>query len=57
MTSIWEGMLRRKTFYDVTGNGVTHPNDFGHMVYAQGILALLFLVHGWPPPPAEDKTA
>ena len=32
MTSIWEALLKRKTFYDLTGNGVNHPNDFGHCV-------------------------
>jgi lysophospholipase L1-like esterase len=41
LTSMWEEMLKRKTFYDLTGNGVNHPNDFGHIVYAQTILALL----------------
>jgi hypothetical protein len=28
-------------FVDVTGNGVNHPNDYGHRLYAQAILALL----------------
>ena len=41
MTSMWEALLKRKTFYDLTGNGVNHPNDFGHCVYAQSLLALL----------------
>ncbi|MCE9546764.1 MAG: hypothetical protein K8T25_14890, partial [Planctomycetia bacterium] len=41
MTSIWQELLKRKTFYDLTGNGVNHPNDFGHRLYAQTILALL----------------
>ena len=41
MTSMWESLLKRKTFYDMTGNGVNHPNDFGHCVYAQVLLALL----------------
>lgn len=41
LTSMWEELLKRKTFYDLTGNGVNHPNDFGHLVYAQTILALL----------------
>jgi hypothetical protein len=34
-------LLKRKSFYDLTGNGVNHPNDFGHCVYAQTLLALL----------------
>ena len=41
MTSMWDALLKRKTFYDLTGNGVNHPNDFGHCVYAQSLLALL----------------
>jgi lysophospholipase L1-like esterase len=41
MTSMWDALLKRKSFYDLTGNGVNHPNDFGHMVYAQSLLALL----------------
>ncbi len=41
LTAIWEELLKRKTFYDLTGNGVNHPNDFGHRVYAQTILSLL----------------
>jgi lysophospholipase L1-like esterase len=41
VTSIWEELLKRKSFYDLTGNGVNHPNDFGHCVYAQTILALV----------------
>jgi len=38
---VWQELLRRKSFYDLTGNGVNHPNDFGHRVYAETILALL----------------
>jgi lysophospholipase L1-like esterase len=41
LTSMWEALLQRKSFYDLTGNGVNHPNDFGHTVYAQVILSLL----------------
>lgn len=41
MTSLWTAILGRKSFYDVTGNGVNHPNDFGHSLYAQTILAML----------------
>lgn len=41
LTAIWEELLRHKSFYDLTGNGVNHPNDFGHLVYAQAILSLL----------------
>ena len=41
LTSIWEGFLELKHDWDQTGNGVNHPNDFGHRVYAQVITALL----------------
>jgi lysophospholipase L1-like esterase len=41
VTSIWGEMLKHKQHYDLTGNGVNHPNDFGHRVYAQVISALL----------------
>jgi acyl-CoA thioesterase I len=38
VTSFWAELLKRKKFYDLTGNGLNHPNDFGHKVYAQVIL-------------------
>jgi len=41
MTSLWEDLLKVKSHHDLTGNGVNHPNDFTHRVYAQLILALL----------------
>lgn len=41
MTSIWTEMLNRKQDWDLTGNGVNHPNDFGHRVYAQVLTSLL----------------
>lgn len=41
LTTIWTGFLELKYDWDQTGNGVNHPNDFGHRVYAQTILALL----------------
>ena len=41
LTSIWQGLLVHKKFMDLTGNGVNHPNDFGHRIYAQVISALL----------------
>ncbi len=41
ITSVWAEFLKRKKFSDLTGNGVNHPNDFGHRVYAQVIAALL----------------
>ena len=41
LTSLWIEMLKRKRDCDLTGNGVNHPSDFGHRVYASAILALL----------------
>ena len=41
LTTLWGELLERKRDCDLTGNGVNHPNDFGHRVYAQAILGLL----------------
>jgi acyl-CoA thioesterase-1 len=41
VTSLWAELLKRKDFHDLTGNGLNHPNDFGHEVYAEVILELV----------------
>ena len=41
LTTVWQGFLELKTDWDQTGNGVNHPNDFGHRVYTQVLFALL----------------
>ena len=41
LTTLWGEMLKRKRDCDLTGNGVNHPNDFGHRLYAQAVLGLL----------------
>ncbi len=41
VTSVWGEFLKLKHDWDQTGNGVNHPNDFGHRVYAQVIGSLL----------------
>ena len=41
MTSMWQGLLKIKRYQDLTGNGVNHPNDFSHRIYAQVLLSLL----------------
>ncbi|MEZ6061709.1 MAG: GDSL-type esterase/lipase family protein [Planctomycetaceae bacterium] len=41
VTSVWTEFLKRKQDRDLTGNGVNHPNDFGHRVYAQVLSTLL----------------
>ena len=38
VTTIWRGILARKGVLDLTGNGLNHPNDFGHRIYADVIL-------------------
>ena len=48
MTSLWTEFLKRKQNWDLTGNGVNHPNDFGHRVYAQVLSTLLV-------PPQQSK--
>jgi hypothetical protein len=37
-SAVWDTMLTRKSFYDVTANGVNHPSDFVYVVYAQVVL-------------------
>lgn len=34
----WEDVVSRKGFLSVTGNGVNHPNDFGHRLYRDCLL-------------------
>lgn len=40
VTSLWLDLAKRKPYWEYTGNGLNHPNDFGHRLYAQVILAL-----------------
>ncbi len=49
VTSLWRDVLTRKGVYALTGNGVNHPNDFGHRLYAQVILSLLVDPLDWDP--------
>ena len=41
VTSVWTEVLKHKRFFDLIANGVNHPNDFGHRLYAQVLLSLL----------------
>ena len=34
---LWCTILEKKDFYDLTGNGVNHPNDYGHRVYCAAL--------------------
>ncbi len=38
---VWSWAMARKGFFSLTGNGVNHPNDYGHTFYARTILAAL----------------
>ena len=48
VTATWRELLTRKSVYDLTGNGINHPNDFGHRVYADAVLATVL-------PPAGSR--
>jgi acyl-CoA thioesterase-1 len=41
MTRVWIEVSRLKTTDDLSGNGLNHPNDFGHRLYAHTIFAAL----------------
>jgi acyl-CoA thioesterase I len=41
VTRLWTDLLARKDPHDLSGNGWNHPNDFGHRIYAQTILAVM----------------
>jgi lysophospholipase L1-like esterase len=39
--ALWRQILEKKDYYDLTGNGVNHPNDYGHQLYCK-VLTDLF---------------
>lgn len=39
VTAVWTDVIRNKHPLDITGNGLNHPNDFGHRLYAQTVLS------------------
>jgi len=41
VTTLWTAVAARKNPHDLSGNGWNHPNDFGHRIYAQTILATM----------------
>ena len=41
VTAVWTALLERKQVLDLTGNGLNHPNDFGHRIYADVILGVI----------------
>jgi lysophospholipase L1-like esterase len=38
VTGLWTALVARKNPHDLSGNGLNHPNDFGHRLYAQVVL-------------------
>ncbi|MBN1445338.1 MAG: SGNH/GDSL hydrolase family protein [Candidatus Omnitrophica bacterium] len=54
LTSLWFDMLEYKNYVSLSGNGVNHPNDFGHRIYAQYLLGM-FLNNG--PVRLDEKAA
>jgi hypothetical protein len=41
VTGLWSNIGEHKPIDDLSGNGLNHPNDFGHRLYAQAIIAAL----------------
>lgn len=41
VTALWTAVLGKKTYLSLSGNGLNHPNDFGHRLYAGVVLALI----------------
>ena len=41
VTTVWTTLLERKGPLDLSGNGLNHPNDFGHRIYADVVLELI----------------
>ncbi|MGC6389636.1 SGNH/GDSL hydrolase family protein [Ewingella sp. S1.OA.A_B6] len=41
VTSTWQDMLKRKSYWSITLNGLNHPSDFGHRVIAEAVLTTL----------------
>jgi len=33
----WDFLVERKGYWSITGNGVNHPNDYGHKLYADAL--------------------
>lgn len=59
LTSVWAAFHELKHDWDQSGNGVNHPNDFGHRVYAQVLSTLLIPdgEHGVVEPASKSVTA
>lgn len=42
VTAVWTSIESRKSHMDISGNGLNHPNDYGHRIYADVILKTIF---------------
>ena len=38
VTTVWTALLERKAVLDLSSNGLNHPNDFGHRIYADVVI-------------------
>ncbi|MCY2939122.1 MAG: SGNH/GDSL hydrolase family protein [Planctomycetota bacterium] len=43
VTAVWEAQMANQNDLDLTGNGLNHPNDHGHRLYAWTVLTTLGL--------------
>lgn len=41
LTEVWRDILKQKSYVDITGNGINHPNDFGYRIIAEALLTTL----------------
>ncbi len=37
MTSVWQWLLKKKEYCEISGNNLNHPNDFSYRFYGDGI--------------------
>ncbi|MBL8992165.1 MAG: hypothetical protein JNM63_02415, partial [Spirochaetia bacterium] len=42
MTALWTGIMANKRYLDLTGNGINHPNDYGHRNYTAVLFNMLW---------------
>ncbi len=41
VTTVWTAVLGSKPYLCLTGNGLNHPNDFGHRLYGDVVLSVI----------------
>ena len=41
VTAVWMAVADRKPYLSLSGNGLNHPNDFGHRLYGDVVLAVI----------------